>query len=108
MLLMAADLKAEFTSASPADSVIYALLVLLVMGVPLSWHKSQGGRTIRGIGYEVQLSTLSLGITQARAHWYIDFLNQISRDGRVDVARMRSGLGRLCFVVGALGWERPF
>ncbi len=108
MLLMADDLKAESTSASPATSVIYALLILLVMGVPLSWHKSQGGRTIRWIGYEVQLSTLSLGITQARAQWCIDFLNQISRDARVDVGRMRSGLGRLCFVVGALEWERPF
>ncbi len=108
MLLMADDLKAESTSASPASSVVYALLILLVMGVPLSWHKSQGGRTIRWIGYEVQLSSLSLGITEARARWCIDFLNQISRDGRVDVSRMRSGLGRLCFVVGALEWERPF
>ncbi len=36
------------------------------------------------------------------------FLSRVARDGKFDVGLLRSGLGRLCFVVGALEWERPF
>ncbi len=108
LLLMADDLKCESTAERPHVPIIFVVLLLVVLGVPLSWHKAQGGRTIRWIGYEVHLGELALGITQRRADWCVDFLLQLARDGRADVARMRSGLGRLCFVVGALEWERPF
>ncbi len=108
ILLMADDIKAESTGERPKRAIIFVILILVVLGVPLSWHKSQGGDVIRWIGYEVHLATLSLGITERRAAWCVDFLLQLSRDGRTDVGRLRSGLGRLCFVVGALEWERPF
>ncbi len=108
ILLMADDIKAESTSANPKRAIIYVILILVVLGVPLSWHKSQGGEIVRWIGYEVNLANLALGITARRAAWCVDFLLQLSRDGRTDVGRLRSGLGRLCFVVGALEWERPF
>ncbi len=32
----------------------------------------------------------------------------MARDGTAEVSKLRSGLGRLSFVVGALEWERPF
>ncbi len=108
ILLMADDVKAESTGEHPKRAVILVVLILVVLGVPLSWQKSQGGDVIRWIGYEVHLATLSLGITERRAAWCVDFLLQLARDGRADVGRLRSGLGRLCFVVGALEWERPF
>ncbi len=108
LLLMADDLKCESTAEQPHVPIVFVILLLVVLGVPLSWHKAQGGETIKWIGYEVHLGQLALGITQRRADWCVDFLLQLARDGRADVARMRSGLGRLCFVVGALEWERPF
>ncbi len=108
ILLMADDVKAESTSANPKRAIVYVILILVVLGVPLSWHKSQGGDVVRWIGYEVNLASLALGITARRAAWCVDFLLQLARDGRTDVGRLRSGLGRLCFVVGALEWERPF
>ncbi len=79
-----------------------------MLGVPLAWHKAQGGQVVNWIGYEVHLAELSLGITERRAEWCIKFLLQLSRDGRTDIGLLRSGLGRLAFVVGALEWERPF
>ncbi len=108
LLLMADDLKAESTSARPEISVLFVVLVLIVLGVPLSWHKSQGGQVIQWIGYEVHLAQLALGISQRRASWCVDFLLQLARDGQADIGQVRSGVGRLCFVVGALEWERPF
>ncbi len=108
LLLLADDLKAESTSSTPQVSILFVVLVLAVLGVPLSWHKAQGGRVINWIGYEVHLAELSLGITQRRAEWCVRFLLQLSRDGRADLGHLRSGLGRLAFVVGALEWERPF
>ncbi len=108
ILLMADDIKAESTADNPKREIAYIILILVILGVPLSWHKSQGGDIVRWIGYEVSLTDLALGITARRASWCVDFLLQMSRDGRADVARLRSGLGRLCFVVGALEWERPF
>ncbi len=80
ILLMADDIKAESTSGRPKLSVMFVILVFVVLGVPLSWHKSQGGDVIRWIGYEVHLSSLSLGITERRAAWCVDFLLQMSRD----------------------------
>ncbi len=108
LLLMADDLKAESTAVRPKVSVIFVVLVLVVLGVPLSWHKSQGGQVIQWIGYEVHLAQLALGISARRASWCVEFLLQLSRDGQADIGKVRSGLGRLCFVVGALEWERPF
>ncbi len=108
LLLLADDLKAESTSVAPELSIVFVILVLSVLGVPLAWHKAQGGRIISWIGYEVHLEELSLGITQRRAEWCIKFLLQLSRDGRTDIGHLRSGIGRLAFVVGALEWERPF
>ncbi len=108
LLLMADDIKAESTSARPKISIIFVILILVILNVPLSWHKSQGGDIVRWIGYEIDLRQLAVGITEKRASWCIEFLLQLVRDGRAEVARLRSGVGRLCFVVGALEWERPF
>ena len=87
---------------------MFVVLLWRVLGVPLSWAKIQGGRRLTWIGYEVQLDTLSLGISEGRARWAIEWLLRVSRDGVADVAEFRSALGRLSFVVGALEWEKPF
>ncbi len=108
LLLLADDVKTESTSNTPAVSIVFVIIILYVLGVPLAWHKSQGGQVVNWIGYEVHLGELSLGISERRAEWCIKFLTQLARDGRADIAHLRSGLGRLAFVVGALEWERPF
>jgi hypothetical protein len=68
----------------------------------------QGGREIAWIGYAVDLRTLSLGISASRASWVCDWMNRVSRDGTVSIKELRSVIGRLAFVAGALEYERPF
>ena len=108
LMLMADDLKAESTGLRPKRSVLFIILLWSVLGVPLSWTKVQGGRRLASIGYEVQLDTMSLGISENRAKWAVNWLDRVARDGMAEVCDFRSALGRLSFVVGALEWERPF
>ena len=108
LMLMADDLKAESTGERPKRSILYVILLWSVLGVPLSWTKVQGGRRLAWIGYEVQLDTMSLGISENRALWAVNWLERIARDGMAEIADFRSAIGRLSFVVGALEWERPF
>ncbi len=108
MLMMADDIKVESTSRSPRLWVLWAIILLRILGVPLSWHKVQGGREIAWIGYAVNLRTLSLGISASRANWVCDWMNRVSRDGKVNINELRSVVGRLAFVAGALEYEKPF
>ena len=108
LLLMADDLKAESTGERPKRSILFVILLWLAVGVPLSWGKIQGGRRLNWIGYDVQLDTLSVGISEGRARWAIEWLLRVSRDGFTDVEEFRSALGRLGFIVSALEWEKPF
>ncbi len=108
LLMMADDVKAESTSLSPRLWVLWAIVMLRILGVPLSWHKVQGGREISWIGYAVDLRTLSLGISASRAGWVCEWMNRVARDGVVDVSELRSVVGRLAFVAGALEYEKPF
>jgi hypothetical protein len=107
-LLMADDFKIESTASRPARAVVKTLLLLLLLGLPVSWPKTQGGSRILWIGYEILLRELAVGISARRATWCISFLDKLTRDGRVDIRYFRSGVGRLAFVFSALEWERPF
>ncbi len=107
-LLMADDFKLESSSRRPDRSVIKSIVLLMIFGLPIAWPKIQGGTRITWIGYEVWLDCLSVGISARRASWCTGFLDKLARDGHCDLGHLRSGLGRLTFVVTALEWERPF
>ena len=108
LLLMADDFKLESTSQNPSFPIVGALLLLTVLGVPLSWRKIQGGERLEWIGYEVWVRELALGITSSRAAWASAWCAQIARDGIVSTAEFATGVGRLSFVCGVLEYERPF
>ncbi len=108
LMLMADDLKLECTAPAPEIRIVAVLLFWVLLGVPISWHKIQGGDSISWIGYEVNLRELALGISAGRALWAVNWLRRMARDGLADIDDLRRGIGRLSFVVGALEWERPF
>ncbi len=107
-LLMADDFKLESSGRRPARAVVKSIILLLILGLPIAWPKIQGGTRIAWIGYEIWLDRLAVGISARRAAWCTNFLNKLARDGRCDLGYLRSGIGRLTFVVTALEWERPF
>ncbi len=108
MLLMADDLKLESTTSAPSRPLLLVILLWLLLGIPISWPKIHGGRSITWIGYEVCLRTYSLGVSERRALWAINWLERVERDGLVDIADFRAALGRLSFIAGAIEWEKPF
>ncbi len=108
LLLMADDVLIQSTCPYPERPVLWVLLLLSVLGFPLSWRKTQGGERAEWIGYDVWIKELRLGITSSRAAWATGWLRRISRDRTVAIDDFRSGLGRLSFIAGVLEYERPF
>ncbi len=108
LLMMADDIKIESTSTSSQLWILWVIVILRLLGIPLSWHKIQGGSEITWIGYSIQLSPLAVGISASRAAWASAWMLRAARDGAIDVGELRSVVGRLAFVAGALEYERPF
>ncbi len=44
--LLADDLKTESSSRRPLRAIIFVVVLLVVLGVPRSWHKALGGRVV--------------------------------------------------------------
>ena len=107
-LMMADDIKIESSSNNPQSSILWFILFLLVLRVPFSWNKVQGGTEVTWIGYSVRLWDLSLGISASRARWAVNWLHKGASSGIMDLSEMKAALGRLAFVAGALEYDRPF
>ena len=84
------------------------LFVLLVVGVPLSWHKVSGGIQCDWIGYYLDVGRFEVGVSAARAAWAVRWLEDKARERRVQLGELREGLGRLQFIAGPLEHLRPF
>lgn len=92
-------------------SVIHAgfmVFVLSALGVPFRWDKFRGGEECTWIGFFVDLSGYRLGVTERRAEWVRDWVDERLRSGTVDLADLAAVLGRLCFALGPLEYLRPF
>ena len=81
---------------------------LTICGVPFSWNKTQGGDEIRWIGYHILLSFFSPRATESRSKWATDWLERVATSGCVRGDELRSAVGRLPFITGALEVEKPF
>ena len=108
LMLMADDFKLESTCPRPSLPIVGTLLLLSVLGIPLSWKKVQGGEKLEWIGYEVWVRELALGITAARAAWASGWCSRVARDAMLPTAEFATGIGRLSFICGVLEYERPF
>ena len=68
----------------------------------------RGGFTFPWIGLEIELLTHSLGITQSRADWLVNWISDVASRGTVRVRDLGAVLGRLSFAAGPLERLRPF
>jgi hypothetical protein len=84
------------------------LLVLSVLGVPLSWHKVKAGFILNWIGLEVDVREYRLGISERRAAWLLGSYDKVLSSGVVSMTELRQALGRMVFVYGALSFDKPF
>ena len=89
-------------------SLILHLFVLVVLGVPLAWHKMRGGIEEEWIGYWLDLGKFELGVSAKRAAWAVQWLDDKAREGRVQLGGLLQGIGRLGFITSAVEHLRPF
>ena len=84
------------------------LLILVVIGAPLAWHKLCGGVETEWVGYALDVGRFEIGISEKRAQWVIRWCNDKVRERQVRLGELREGLGRLQFLAGPLEHLRPF
>ena len=93
---------------SELADVATIILVLEALGVPMKWAKYRGGFEVCWVGYEIGLRDWTLGISEARARWLIDWMMKTVEAKAVDLADLTAVLGRLAFAMGPLDSLRPF
>ena len=84
------------------------MLVLVIVHLPISWHKVKGGPQVEWIGYWVDAARFELGISANRAAWASRWLSDRATEGRVRVGELCECLGRLQFIAGPVEYLRPF
>eukprot|EP00434_Breviolum_minutum_P036054 symbB.v1.2.031930.t2/scaffold3763.1/size50786/1 len=88
--------------------LLFWLFVLEVMGVPLSYKKLRGGTRIQWIGYQLDVGVFEKGISDSKVRWILGWIEKKKQDGGATGRELKSALGRLSFVAGALQHIRPF
>lgn len=82
--------------------------MLEVMEVPLSYKKLRGGTRIQWIGYQLDVGVFEKGISDSKVKWILGWIEKKKQDGGATGRELKSALGRLSFVAGALQHIRPF
>ena len=88
--------------------ILFWLFVLELMEVPLSWEKVKGGTKVEWIGYVLDVDRFERGISEKKVKWVSEWIDTHVEAGGVTGRSLRSALGRLVFVAGALHHVRPF
>ena len=88
--------------------ILYWFFVMDVVEVPITWKKVAGGAQLGWIGYEADIQHYLKGIGDSKVAWVLGWIKEVKDEGSILGSRMRSALGRLSFVAGALVQVRPF
>ncbi|CAE8725125.1 unnamed protein product [Polarella glacialis] len=90
------------------QSLLLLFLILEVFDVPVSWKKVKGGFSLDWIGYSIDVKGFQVGVNVKKVEWVQKWVEERLRDGGVLGRIMKSGVGRLCFLVGVLEHVKPF
>ena len=78
------------------------------LGTPFAYKKFSSGIVAQFVGHNIDYKTVSLGITEKRGAWLLEFLENLKRDRfTVHMRRFAEFLGRLGFVSRVLCWMKP-
>ena len=89
-------------------ALMFWLFVLELNEFPLSWEKVHGGDRVKWIGYELDIRRFEKGVSESKVKWVSDWIDKRLGDGGLLGRDLKSALGRLVFVAGALQHVRPF
>ena len=109
MLVYVDDLHVVVYGSDKFETLWILFLALEVMGTPFSFHKFKGGVNVDYIGYHLCYYTWSAGISEKRATWIIEWINQAEQaQWMVTGRQLTEFIGRLNFVTRLLAWLKPF
>lgn len=107
-LLFADDGWLTATGKAFWKKLLFWLFVLECLELPLSWKKVAGGTVVQWIGYQLDVKDFRRGISQKKVDWINKWIEEKVAAGGITGRELRSALGRLSFVGGALPHVRPF
>ena len=79
-----------------------------LLEIPVTWAKVRGGTEVNWIGYCLNIHTYQKGINLSKKTWIVSWIENKLEQGGVVGRELKSVLGRLSFVAGALRHVRPF
>eukprot|EP00438_Fugacium_kawagutii_P028291 Skav219866 [mRNA] locus=scaffold777:33085:36336:+ [translate_table: standard] len=88
--------------------ILFWFFVMDLFEFPISWKKVAGGVTCQWVGYQLDVKGFKLGISEKKQNWLRSWIEGKRSDGGALGRDMKSALGRLSFVAGALRHVRPF
>eukprot|EP00438_Fugacium_kawagutii_P006907 Skav221031 [mRNA] locus=scaffold576:209066:211813:- [translate_table: standard] len=106
-LLYADDLEVMAMKREGRIGAVLGYVALAVVGAPMKWKKQRGGMVVEWVGINTDYREYSLGLTQRRMEWVVQWIDSLVRRLEVHQREFAAGLGRLGFAALALPWERP-
>jgi hypothetical protein len=107
-LLFADDNRLQANGPQKFSDLLLGLFLWVLVGTPLSWHKTKGGLSCEWIGFWIDYQRFELGLSESRALWLARWGQRVVKDGLVQMRDFAEGLGRLGFCAGILEFYKPF
>ena len=102
------DLHSAFFGNRKFLNVWILVALYEALGTPFSYRKFSGGIVAQFVGYNIDYRLVSLGVTERRGAWLLEFLANLRNDRyTVHMRRFAEFLGRLGFVSRVLCWMKP-
>ena len=70
------DLHTDFYGPRKYVNFLVWLLLHEMIGAPFAYHKFRGGTLVAFIGYELNYGSCLLGLSDARGHWLVAWVDQ--------------------------------
>eukprot|EP00913_Durusdinium_trenchii_P031085 g29109.t1 len=83
------------------------LFIFELLEIPVTWKKVRGGAEVDWIGYHLNVATFERGINDSKKAWILKWIDDKLSQGGVLGRELKSVLGRLSFVAGALRHVAP-
>ena len=85
-----------------------ALVILfLILGIPLSWHKAALSVQVSWIGWSICVETWTVELPKAKLLAILSQLDSLSKQDRLQLKELQSVVGRLLWLTGAWHHLRP-
>ena len=88
--------------------ILMWFFIFELLEVPVTWAKVRGGTQVDWIGYCLNVHDYQKGINSSKRGWIVGWIETKTAQGGVVGRELKSVLGRLSFVAGALRHVRPF